>query len=187
MTRLVLCRHAEPEASAGRFCGSFDPALSAAGRAQAEELAVSLAADPLPVYTSPARRARETAEVLAPAPRVVDDVRELDFGEADGLTYDEVAERWPALYEQWLAAPTGVVFPGGERFDDFRRRVVAALEGLHRPALVVTHAGVIRTALAHWLAMPDEALFRIDAGYARVSAVEWQGDVPVVRLVNGSL
>jgi alpha-ribazole phosphatase len=185
VTRLVLCRHGEPDASAaGQFCGAFDPPLSTTGRTQADELAAALV-DPLPVYTSPARRARETAAGLTPQAAVVEDLRELDFGEADGLRYEEVAARWPGLYDEWLRAPTRVTFPGGEPFGDFRARVLAALGGIDGPAVVVTHAGVIRTALAHWLAMPDDALFRIDVGYGGVSVVDRLEGTPVVRVVNG--
>ena len=185
MTRLVLCRHGEPDASAaGRFCGSFDPSLSISGRVQADALAAALA-DPLPVYTSPALRARETAARLTKSSIVVDDLRELDFGEADGLRYEEVSERWPELYDEWMRAPTQVVFPGGEPFGEFRIRVLAALATIDGPAVVVSHAGVIRTALAHWLAIPDEALFRIDVAYAGVSVVDRLDGTPVVRVVNG--
>ncbi len=184
MTRLVLCRHGEPDDSArGRFCGRFDPPLSAAGRAQAEALAAALAR--LVVHTSPARRARETAERAAAKPIVDEDLRELDFGEADGLRYEEVSARWPELYDEWLAAPTRVAWPGGEAFPDFLARVLAALERVPPPAAVVTHAGVIRAALAHWLSIPDEALFRIDVGYGRVTVVDRVDGIHVVRVVNG--
>jgi broad specificity phosphatase PhoE len=178
MTRLVLCRHGEP-------CGAFDPGLSARGRAQADLLAAALAGR-VPVYTSPARRALETAARLGSEPVVEHDLRELDFGEAEGLRYEEAAERWPDLYDEWLQAPTRVSFPGGERFTDFRARVLAALNDVAAPAVVVTHAGVIRTALAHWLSIPDEAFFRIDQGYGRVTVVDWHEETPVVRVVNGS-
>ena len=182
MRRLVLCRHGEAEGVAGRFCGAFDPPLSAEGRRQAERLAAAFRE--FVVCTSPARRALETARVITPEPIVDPDLREIDFGQADGLTHDEAAARWPDLYGEWLSAPTEVCFPGGEPFADFRARVLSALERIDRDAVVVTHAGVIRTALAHWLAMPDEALFRIDQGHGAVSVVDWLEGTPVVRRVN---
>jgi broad specificity phosphatase PhoE len=185
VTRLVLCRHGEPDSSAaGRFCGRFDPPLSPAGRAQADALAAALT-DPVAVYSSPARRTLETAACLSPDPTVDDDLRELDFGEADGLRYEDVAARWPQLYDEWLEAPTRVTFPGGEGFGVFRARLLGALDRIAPPALIVTHGGVIRTALAHWLSIPDEALFRIEVSYGAVSVVEWQDGTPVVRVVNG--
>jgi broad specificity phosphatase PhoE len=183
MTRLVLCRHGEAEDAAGRFCGRFDPALTAAGRRPAVALAARLPW-PDPVYTSPARRALETAMYLRPDPVVEADLRELDFGDADGLRHDEVAERWPELYAAWLRAPTEVAFPGGEAFADFRSRVLSALARIEPSAVVVTHGGVIRTALAHWLGIPDDTLFRIDVSHGTVTVVEWLEGAPLVRLVN---
>ena len=96
-----------------------------------------------------------------------------------------MSERWPELYVEWMRAPTRVVFPGGEPFGEFRLRVLGALATIEGPAVVVSHAGVIRTALAHWLAIPDEALFRIDVGYGGVSVVDRLNGTPVVRVVNG--
>ena len=101
------------------------------------------------------------------------------------MRYDEAAERWPELYAAWLETPTKVTFPAGEEFDAFRRRVLGALYRIDLPAVVVTHGGVIRTALAAWLGVPDERLVRIDVGCGSVSVVEWQGGTPIVRLVNG--
>jgi broad specificity phosphatase PhoE len=182
MSRLVLVRHGEAEGTAGRFCGRYDPPLSELGRRQAE--ALRLLAGPA-LYTSPACRAVETAAEIAPGATVVDDLREMDFGEADGLRHDEAAARWPELYAAWLETPTRISFPGGEDFGAFRRRVLAALDRIDLPAVVVTHGGVIRTALAAWLGMPDERLVRIGVGCGSVSVVEWQGETPIVRLVNG--
>lgn len=196
MTRLALCRHGEPEGAKGRFCGALEVALSADGHRQAEALAAALPSlDPVAVYTSPARRAVETARPIAAqlsiAPVVEPDLRELDFGEADGLRYVEAAARWPALYAEWLHAPTRVCFPGAEEFAGFRTRAlvaVACVQTRHPDAavVVVTHGGVIRTLLAEWLAIPDEALFRIDQSYGCINIVDWVDGTPIVRQVNGS-
>ena len=153
----------------GRLCGRFDPPLSEAGRRQSEALAAALGETAV-IRSSPALRALETACALGPEPIVDQGLRELDFGEADGLSFDEVAVRWPELYEAWLRAPTEVRFPGGEAFVDFRSRVL----------------DVVRTVLAHWLGMPDEAIVRIDVGIATVSVVEWLDGTPVVRLLNAA-
>ena len=169
----------------GRLCGRFDPPLSEAGRRQAEALAAALGETAV-IRSSPALRALETACALGPEPIVDQGLRELDFGEADGLSFDEVAVRWPELYEAWLRAPTEVRFPGGEAFVDFRSRVLDAMGRIERDAVVVTHGGVVRTVLAHWLGMPDEAIVRIDVGIATVSIVEWLDRTPVVRLLNAA-
>lgn len=194
MSRLVLLRHAEPEEAArGRCYGSLDVGLSDAGRHQTERLAAELA--PLrvdAVYASPRRRALDTARPIAAALRlapIVDErLRELDFGELEGRRYEEIEREQPALYRAWMETPTRVRFPGGESFDDLRRRAVAACEEIrrrHTAALVVTHGGVVRAALAEWLALPEESIFRLDQRYGGVTVVDWIEETPVVRLVNG--
>jgi broad specificity phosphatase PhoE len=195
-TRIVLCRHGETEASAqGRFCGALDVGLSVTGKAEAAQLAACFRPGAaLALYTSPARRAFETAgpigESLGLHPLVEPMLRELDFGEVDGLRYEEVAMQRPELYDEWLRSPTHVRFPGGECYADLQRRAVEALSALTarhegEAAIVVTHAGVIRALLATWLSVPDEFVFRIDQRYGSVNIVDWLDGIPVVRLVNG--
>jgi broad specificity phosphatase PhoE len=121
-------------------------------------------------------------------PTVEDDLCEIDFGELEGRTYDEIAESEPDLYRTWMETPTQVVFPGGEGFADVKRRALCAFDRFrmqHDSALVVTHGGVVRAGLATWLGMPDEAIFRLAQDYGGVTVVEWLEDSPLVRLVNG--
>jgi alpha-ribazole phosphatase len=193
VSRIVLLRHAEPEEDAhGRCYGTLDVGLSPEGHAHAVRLAAELAAPPLDaVYTSPRRRAVDTAVPIASAhglePIVDERLRELDFGELEGRTYDEIAESRPELYDAWMTAPTSVRFPGGESYVDLRERAVAACDEIrsrHVAALVVTHGGVVRAALAEWLAMPAEAIFRLDQSYGGCTIVDWFEDVPLVRVVN---
>jgi broad specificity phosphatase PhoE len=187
VSRLVLLRHAEPaEDARGRCYGSLDVGLSPAGRAHAVRLAAELRDLPLDaVYASPRRRALDTAAPLAAAhglaPVVDERLRELDFGELEGRLYDEIAASEPELYRAWMETPTRIRFPGGECYDDLRVRAVAACEEIrrrHACALVVTHGGVVRAALAAWLAMPAEAIFRLDQRYGGLDGS------PLVRVLN---
>jgi broad specificity phosphatase PhoE len=190
VTRLLLLRHAMPVDDArGRCYGRLDVGLSPEGLSQAAELGRRLEADA--VVSSPARRALETAAALG-EPEIDEKLRELDFGELEGRTYEEIERERPELFARWMRTPTEVRFPGGEGFDDLRVRAVTAASELrerHRGAAVavVTHGGVVRALLADALGLPSAAIFRLDVGYARVSVVDWfDGDAPVVRLVNGT-
>ncbi len=195
-TRLILCRHGEPDESArGRFCGAIDVGLSPRGELEADALGAGfVAASPAAVYTSPMRRSRETAVRIGSAlgldPIADERLREIDFGEVDGLTFAEVEVARPDLYADWLRTPTLVRFPGGECFADLQGRAVEAATELtarhvDRTVVVATHAGVIRSLLAAWLSLPDEALFRIDQRYGSVNVVDWLDGTPVLRLING--
>ena len=187
MSRLLLVRHCEPEEDArGRCYGSLDVGLSDDGRRRALELAAHLSADE--VWTSPRLRARETAAALTSDPFVDDDLRELDFGELEGRTFDEIAASEPELYRAWMETPTRVRFSGGESYADLKARAVPSLERIwdeHPSAIVVTHGGVIRAGLAAWLGIPDEAIFRIDLQYGGVTIIDRVEGRPIVRIVNG--
>ena len=192
--RLIFVRHAEPdEEMRNRIYGRLDPKLSERGREHAAAIASQLAAEPISaLYTSPQLRARETAAPLAARlglqPALELDLREIDFGELEGRSYDEIAATDPELYRAWMERPTTVRFPGGESFAELKIRALEALERIraaHESAVVVTHGGVLRAGLAAWLAMPDEAIFRLDQRYGGVTIVDWLDGVPLIRLMNG--
>jgi broad specificity phosphatase PhoE len=159
VTTLILARHGETDWNReNRFQGHADPPLNAAGRAQSVELAEALADEPIArVYTSPLRRARETAELVAERLGVevepLEALCEIDVGSWMGLTRDEVAERFPEGYASWLErAPHG--FEDGETYEELAARVLPALRTLaevHPSAtlLVVTHGGPSRVVQAH--------------------------------------
>ncbi len=70
-----------------------------------------------------ARTRRSRAGLETAARVLVPHLKEIDFGDFEGLTYDEIAGRYPDLYRQWMESPTEVQFPNGECFDDMRIRV----------------------------------------------------------------
>jgi alpha-ribazole phosphatase len=188
VTRILLVRHAEPEDDArGRCYGRLDIGLSDSGLTRARQLS-DLACDV--VYSSPRRRARETASVLGD-PVLDERLQQLDFGELEGRLYDDIAREQPELYRRWMEEPTRVRFPGGEGFEDLRARTSSALADIRArhpraQVAVVTHGGVVRAALAEALGLPTERIFALDVGYCRVSVIDWFGGDAVVRLVNGT-
>jgi broad specificity phosphatase PhoE len=176
VSRLILCRHA-----------------GEGNVAQVRELAAALAAVPFDaVYTSPLARAVVTAEAIAAehdlVPVEVAELREIELGAVDGLRFDQYP---PELQAELLSRPLSVRFPGGETYADLRARAARALEEISRArpqgtVVVVSHAGPIRAALATWLGIVDEAVFRIDQGLASVNVVDWLDGLPLIRLVNGT-
>jgi broad specificity phosphatase PhoE len=192
---MLLIRHLEPEESVrGRAYGSLDVPLSAAARRHADELAQGLEGVRLAaVYTSPLRRAYETAAPIAARHGLVPcghaGLRELDFGELESRRYEDVERTWPELFLAWMDDPTGVSFPGGESFADLRGRAIGAADEIRArhagsAVAVVAHGGVTRAILAAVLDMPDDAIFRLDQAYGGVSVIDWFGDTAIVRLLN---
>jgi probable phosphoglycerate mutase len=149
--RLVVWRHGRTEWNAsGRFQGQLDPPLDAVGRAQAARtaphLAAALAGEDVVLVSSDLVRARETAGALAPllgVPVQVDGrLREHGLGAWEGLTREEVAERHPEQYADWLAGRP-VRGRGGEPAEAVARRALAAVTDLPPAgtAVLVTHGG----------------------------------------------
>lgn len=144
MPQLFLVRHSEPEMT-GVLLGQCDPPLSEVGRAHAPTILESV---PLAVvYTSPMRRARETAELIARgAPIVVvADLREITYGIWDGLTWAEIEAADPEFAANKLRDWRKFTPCSGEPWDQFVARVKRAFEPLQagpRPAAIVAHAGV---------------------------------------------
>ena len=168
-SRIWLLRHGEPAGVRGRCYGKLDIGLSAAGRAQMECTAECLKAEPLEaIYASPRVRTMESAGVVAGFHdcdcREEAGLCEIDFGDFEGLTYEEISARYPAIYRQWMESPTEVQFPNGESFAIMRGRVLRVFEAIRqrhagRTVAIVTHGGVIRIVLAWALEMPDRRSF----------------------------
>ncbi|HZT30861.1 MAG TPA: alpha-ribazole phosphatase [Bryobacteraceae bacterium] len=196
VTRFWLIRHGEPASEIrGRCYGSLDVGLSETGRRRMQEVAHHLSGEPLAaIYSSPRRRATESAAILAGphacSVTIEPALREIDFGDFEGRTYDEIAARYPALYRQWMETPTTVQFPNGESFERMRRRVLTAFAALRRghqgsAVAVVTHGGVIRILLGSALRSPRGCLFRMAQRYAALNLLSYLGDHPSVELLNG--
>lgn len=182
---LHLVRHGATALSGtGRIVGvRLDPDLGSKGEAQAEAAAASLADRPLvAVLTSPLLRARRTAEAVAARHRLAvelePDLRELDFGEAEGLTFAEVERAWPAVARAWADRPAEVRFPGGEDFLALTARVTAAVERatarLPRGELaLVTHAGPIRALLGRARGLSADAALRLPCDPGSSHTLAW--------------
>ena len=158
MTLLTLVRHGQTDWNLqGRIQGSTDIPLNDTGRQQAAAVAERLAAVPFDhVYTSPLSRAVETAEIVAgalalPAPLVAVGMREHEFGEAEGLLWDQYVDRFHGRRDD---------VPGAESVRQLTDRALASLERIDLAArrrsapreesvLVATHGGVIRALLEH--------------------------------------
>jgi broad specificity phosphatase PhoE/ribonuclease HI len=197
-TTTILLRHGQTEHSIQRrFSGRGDLPLTETGQAQAKAAAGWLAGrgDIAAIVSSPLRRAMETAQVVAAAtgaPLSFDeDLTECDFGAWEGLTFAEVAQRWPDELAAWSGS-AGVAPPGGESFAAVARRVGKARDRLleRHPAarvVVVSHVTPIKTLLRLALEAPSSVLYRLHLDVASVSTVDWFPDGPAsVRTVNST-
>ncbi|MFC4372616.1 bifunctional RNase H/acid phosphatase [Nocardia halotolerans] len=195
-TRLLLLRHGQTELSVERrYSGRGNPPLTELGREQAERAAKMLATKGgiAAVLSSPLQRARATAEAAATALdvplRILDGLTETDFGEWEGLSFAEAAQRDPDLHADWLGDPS-IPAPGGESFDQVRERVEGVrrdLVGLYpgENIVVVSHVTPIKTLLQLALGVGPSLLYRLHLDLASLCIAEFYPDGGAsVRLVN---
>ena len=148
MRHVYLIRHGHPDFPIGsRIClGQTDTPLGPLGHLQGVLLAHTFAQQPLTVYTSPLRRACDTARHLTPAPIVRTGLSERATGLWDGLSFAEIAQRWPEEYAQRGDDPARTM-PGGEALATARARFAATLAEILQSSAgdlaIVAHKGVI--------------------------------------------
>jgi broad specificity phosphatase PhoE len=149
---LVLIRHGQTDWNVEeRFQGQLDIPLNAVGYSQAEALNRQFAEMQFDTaYSSPLRRAIETARIIAGS-RIQSDPRltEIHHGSWQGKTKQEIAEQWPDQWEEWTKDPLSFTAPGGESPESLRTRIrdfLSTLEGTN--ILCVSHGAVIQMFLS---------------------------------------
>ncbi len=192
--RLVWVRHASCEGE-GLLLGQRDAPLSTKGRRQLPRLVQKISPYAAQaVYSSDLLRARATAAAISRRLGVEVELRpglrEIHFGRWQGLSWAQITDRFPQAARRWLKDFPRQPIPGGEDLQKFKRRlrrellrIVAAHPG--GCAIVVTHAGVIRTTLASVLGMPDRYLFRIAQDCCGMNVIDYFPEGAIVRCMNG--
>lgn len=188
-SRLSLVRHGETEWSAsGRHTSTTDLDLTVDGEQAARDMAGRLTGVEFTrVLTSPRLRARRTAELAGFAgAEVLDDLREWDYGEDEGLTTPEIRAQRPG-WTVWSDGPKG-----GESAEDVQRRadrVVALARAAQGPVLAFSHGHFCRVLAARWLGLHVAAGAHLRLSTASVSVLGWERETAVVDHWNdtGSL
>jgi len=197
MTRIVLVRHGQTVWNReARFRGRADVELDEFGLQQAQATGRYLAArwPVVATYASPMRRARQTAEPIARAQGLdahpLEGLMDIEFGELQGLSVDEVKQCYPALYRAWLEAPHTVHFPGGEGLDDVRTRVLGGLDEVvarhaGQAVALVSHTVVNRVLLCAVLGLGNEHFWRLRQGTCAVNVFDVKEDGTfIIGLLN---
>lgn len=180
MTVFFLIRHAlhlfGGEAIAGR---TPDVHLSPQGQEQAEKLSKRLSHVSFEaIYSSPMERTQETAHAIAAQQNIEAQVRleinELDFGDWMGQRLDDLRPQEP--WKQFNSFRSGTRAPNGELMLETQSRIVAFMQGLraqhpHGNVALVSHADVIKSAVAYYLGVPLDLMSRIEISPASVSVI----------------
>ena len=200
MRRCYLVRHAQTAWNReNRLQGHSDLPLSPLGEQQAHSLARFFASRHLRgLFTSHLQRSRQTADAIAQGnghpltPIIAQDLAEMHLGAWEGLTPDDIDQRFGGAYQQWREAPSSVRIPDAEPLAAFRARVgralkqiLATLPGNEGEYVVVTHGGVIAAFLADALLADYDALLRrLRLDNAGITAFDCSLERPYVLWVN---
>ena len=182
---IFLVRHAESTWNRLRkIQGQKDPDLSDYGRKEAMLLRRRLRdLETEGIYSSPLRRAYETARIAVGKGKrieIVPDLREIDLGEWEGKTLARIRKEYGDSFDRWAVAPTEVRIPGGEDFISFDKRVrraMASIERNHKQGIVLvfSHGGVISTYITQVLRLPIDDVWCLTVKNASISIVEVDG------------
>ena len=140
-------------------------------------------------YCSPLKRCLETCRFAGMFEfEVKPDLGEIDFGHWEGMTFDEIRQSDPIAVNQWSEFSSDFSFPGGDRLEDFLMRVRRVADFLaarpERTILAVTHAGVIRALICHYLGLHPRQYVLFDVGYASLTTLDLFDDRGVLTGLN---
>jgi len=195
MGKILLIRHGEVVWNKQAcYTGWTDLPLTERGMGQARHVAERLSAEPLEaVYCSDLKRAAVTAEIIA-APRkltpiVEPDLRELNYGEWEGVAEADLPTLCPDLYAAWTASPAEIAVPRGESFSQLRDRVCGVVARImaERPdgtVAMVGHKSVNRVLLCHLLGVDINLYRRIGQDNGAISSIIFTHDRAQVALLN---
>lgn len=199
MARLILVRHGETEWNKSlRYQGQSDVPLSEYGIEQAARVGECLAGEKIDViYSSDLSRARVTAEIIASRHGTVEIrqsvlLREIDFGEAEGMVFAEIKQRYPGIasdFRAWATRSPAVQVPGGESIAQLAARVARFAEKIkeHQPGetvLVVAHGGSLQVLICMLLGIGLEHWFQVRLSNASVTIMDTSGDGAAFIVLN---
>ncbi len=210
MKRVFLLRHPHVQAAEESICyGASDVSLSPAGKRQAREMADFLSKHQLnTVFTSDLSRAAYPARLIARQQNIdcvlTPQLREINCGSWEGMSYNAIQQQYPVEYNQWVTLERQFCFPGGESFDEFKQRILPAYHKIltnhcapenqdsETNIAVITHGGVTRVILMELLQMPWNAAWNLGQDFAALNIIEYHQEIEspqdyaIIKLLNGS-
>jgi len=171
-TDLLLVRHGQTAWNQEeRFRGRMDLPLTEPGKRRAHALAAHIAShyQPAAIYSSPLRRAVETAEPIAASLRLAvqpsEGLLDIDFGDLTGLSLQEAQRAFPEIYQAWMETPHTVRFPSGESLIDVRARGAAYVceicqQHPNQQVVLVTHSVMLRVLFCYLLGLHESAFWQ---------------------------
>jgi broad specificity phosphatase PhoE len=195
ITSFLLIRHGHTKATEeGRLYTDPNAPLTDKGRLQAQALAAwSVSQKPDALLSSPSLRVRTTADIIGASleqqPVIIDGLNEWHVGDWEGRTYLDLKNSEPELYSRWSADPIHNAPPGGESISDLCERIersvkemISRFEG--KKLALVTHAGVIRSAIMGALGVPVVNFWRLSIPVGTVSRLDFSANFATLHFMS---
>ncbi len=191
--KLILVRHGETVWNLEqRVQGVSDIELSERGREQAKILGRCLQNEAIErIVSSPLKRAYQTAQAIgrfhAVDIEIDEDLRELDQGVFEGLTFREMRKRYASFLSRWAVDPGPLVIPGGESLVDLQQRAWPAIEqiiAVSRNTLVVSHNFTIAVILCRLQSLRLASLRDVTVEVASKTYISVDGSRRTIFLFN---
>ena len=175
----------------GCYIGSRDVPLSPEGVLQVGTLQTTFQSHNFDkILISPMLRCRQTCDIVLPDTAVTysDNLREVDFGRWEGLTFEQIAKQDPEIVTEWADGAPGFTFPDGESVASFGKRIKKIATELSQmqgeKILVVSHGGVIRVLLCHFLGIDPHNYLMFQVKKGTYSTVDHFGEQGVLTGFN---
>jgi len=176
-----------------RYVGRLDVHLSPNGKKEARWVSRSLKRSPgLVCWSSPLIRARETAKIafknLGKKIRILPDLREINFGKWEGMTFEEIRKIDPQGLDRWFARGDKFKFPEGDSIKNFHQRIRGVIKLIKkspaREIMILSHGGLIRTLLCFLLGMSTKHFLSFDIRYASIAVVRMKEKKAVLQSLS---
>lgn len=191
MRQVYLIRHAQTTMNIEqRYAGLLDCELSEYGYEQLEQLKEKMKCyDIKECYTSPSKRAKLTAKSFWENPIEVYDLHEMDFGDADGMKFVEVNDKYPELGKKMLKNGDDIHFPNGESQDNMRNRAKKVYDEILSKSkfdsiAIVSHACVIRAIISKEVLGEYSLSWKINIGNASITKLEVYDNSTILSFLN---
>lgn len=174
--KLFFIRHGQTDWNIqGKIQGSYDSELNDIGIRQAKELSKKVIEDNYrfsKIYTSQQKRAVKTAQILGEDTSIdyipIEGLEEINLGQWEGLSWEEVKEKFPNEYEEWYANRRYTKSPKGESYQDMLKRVLVVIHKIikenDKDVAIVTHSAVIMCLQCYLTNTPFEEMMKFKTG-----------------------
>lgn len=182
--KLIFIRHGQTDWNLqGKIQGSYDSVLNDTGIKQAMELSeklLNLDYKFSKIYTSPQKRALKTAEILSEYSNIdyfpIEDLKEINMGKWEGLSWEEVEMKYPTEYREWYLNRQYTKTPDGESYDDMLKRVLKAIKKIiaenNDDVVIVSHSAIIMGLQCYVTNTPFNDMLKFKTKNANITEID---------------